>query len=56
VRDAVVAADIVVVVTRWNEFRELPALLRAANRNPLVIDGRRILAPADFAKYEGIGR
>jgi UDPglucose 6-dehydrogenase len=53
---AVADADIVVLVTRWKEFRELPSLLRAANRKPLVIDGRRILPPADFAVYEGIGR
>ncbi len=55
-REAIINADIVVLVTRWNEFRELPVLLHAADRKPLVIDGRRILAPDAFTHYEGIGR
>jgi UDPglucose 6-dehydrogenase len=54
--DAIGDADIVVLVTRWKEFSELPALLRARNRRPLVIDGRRILSADDVAAYEGIGR
>lgn len=54
--EAIAAADIVILVTRWNEFKELPSLLRAINRKPLVIDGRRILSPTDFTAYEGIGR
>jgi UDPglucose 6-dehydrogenase len=55
-RDAIVDADIVVLVTSWKEFRELPTLLRSLSRTPLVIDGRRILPPDSVAYYEGIGR
>ncbi len=55
-REAVADADIVVLVTRWNEFRQLPGILDSFNRTPLVIDGRRMLSPADYASYEGIGR
>jgi UDPglucose 6-dehydrogenase/GDP-mannose 6-dehydrogenase len=54
--EAVAQADIVVLVTRWNEFRELSKELQRVGRKPLVIDGRRILEPSDFAAYEGIGR
>jgi UDPglucose 6-dehydrogenase len=54
--DAVRAADVVVLVTRWAEFQQLPALLRELRREPLVVDGRRVLEPADFTHYEGIGR
>ncbi len=54
--EAVDDADIVVVVTRWADFCKLPAMLRAGNREPLVIDGRRLLPAAAFARYEGIGR
>lgn len=54
--DAVQGAEIVVLVTRWDEFSRLAALLRTLDRNPLVVDGRRVLDPASFARYEGIGR
>jgi UDPglucose 6-dehydrogenase/GDP-mannose 6-dehydrogenase len=54
--DAIRDADIVVLVTRWDEFRQLPQMLKNLKRSPLVIDGRRVLSPADFATYEGIGR
>lgn len=53
---AVAQAEVIVLVTRWNEFRELPALLRRQQRQPLVVDGRRLLDPAELARYEGIGR
>jgi UDPglucose 6-dehydrogenase len=53
--DAVSTAQVVVLVTRWPEFSSLPGVLRALRRQPLVIDGRRVLDPADFEAYEGIG-
>lgn len=55
-RSAVQAADVIVLVTRWAEFSCLPELLRELKREPLVIDGRRMLDPGSFARYEGIGR
>jgi UDPglucose 6-dehydrogenase len=54
--EAIVDADAIVLVTRWAEFDSLAARLRAAGRDPLVVDGRRMLYPADFGRYEGIGR
>ncbi|MGH8241548.1 MAG: UDP binding domain-containing protein, partial [Steroidobacteraceae bacterium] len=54
--DAIAAADVVVHVTRWPEFERLGELLKQIGRNPLVVDGRRNLRPADFARYEGVGR
>lgn len=54
--EAVADADAVVLVTRWAEFSELAQVLKAAGRSPLVVDGRRVLEPAAFAAYEGIGR
>jgi UDPglucose 6-dehydrogenase/GDP-mannose 6-dehydrogenase len=53
---AVADADVILLVTRWSEFSRLPDLVRAGGRTPLVIDGRRVLDPASFARYEGIGR
>jgi hypothetical protein len=47
-------ADAVVLVTSWPEYSGLGALLR--HRAIPVIDGRRFLAAADFARYRAIGR
>jgi UDPglucose 6-dehydrogenase/GDP-mannose 6-dehydrogenase len=54
--EAVAEADIVILVTRWAEFANLQEVLRAAGRTPLVVDGRRVLDPRSFERYEGIGR
>ncbi len=54
--DAVAEADVVIHVTKWQEFEELGQHLRRLGRQPLVVDGRRNLKPHDFAHYEGIGR
>lgn len=55
-REAVDAADVVVLVTRWDEFQRLPEMLLEADASPLVVDGRRVLDPRVFRAYEGIGR
>jgi UDPglucose 6-dehydrogenase len=60
-REAVAGAEAAVVVTEWNEVRDLTtAELRDAMRRPLIVDGRNFLDP-DVARaagftYEGIGR
>jgi UDPglucose 6-dehydrogenase/GDP-mannose 6-dehydrogenase len=54
--DALADADVVVLVTRWAEFAEVPALLVRLGRTPLVVDGRRVFPPQSVARYEGIGR
>ncbi len=47
--------DAVIVVTPWNEFRDVP--MRLQNRQPQVVfvDGRRAFNKREVAKYEGIG-
>jgi UDPglucose 6-dehydrogenase len=61
VLDAVRDADAAVIVTEWDELRDLPAAdVLDAMRTPLIVDGRNLLDPeavraAGFA-YEGIGR
>jgi UDPglucose 6-dehydrogenase len=61
VLDAVRGADAAVIVTEWDELRELASPeIRQAMRSPLIVDGRNLLDPeavreAGFA-YEGIGR
>ncbi len=59
--DAVAGADVLVLVTEWNEFRALsPARLRDAMRGRLIMDLRNVFDPAAFVaaglEYRGIGR
>ena len=59
--EAVRGADAAVIVTEWDDLRDLAREeVRTAMRNPLIVDGRNLLDPAQaraagFA-YEGIGR
>jgi UDPglucose 6-dehydrogenase len=59
--EAVTGADAAVIVTEWDELRDLASpAVREAMARPLIIDGRNLLDPpearaAGFA-YEGIGR
>src|SRR5215216_3288000 len=61
VLEAVTGADAAVIVTEWDELRELAsAEVRDTMAHPLIIDGRNLFDPAEvraagFA-YEGIGR
>lgn len=55
--EAAAGARGIVLVTRWDEFRRLPAVLGRieAGAHPVVVDGRRILDKSDYRTYEGIG-
>jgi UDPglucose 6-dehydrogenase len=61
VLEAVTGADAAVIVTEWDELRDLASPdVRDAMARPLIIDGRNLLDPesarrAGFA-YEGVGR
>jgi len=48
--------DAVVLATRWEEFRRVPALLASSPDAPLLVDGRRLLEPRSYRRYAGIGR
>src|SRR5215471_20515520 len=54
-REVVTGAEVVVLVTRWDEFHQLPALLKPMASPPVVVDGRRMLDKHAFTRYEGIG-
>ena len=47
--------DALVLVTCWKEFEIIPELLAQSGRQPLVVDGRRMLDKRGVVKYEGIG-
>jgi UDPglucose 6-dehydrogenase len=58
---ALAGADAAVLVTEWDEFRDLDwAAAAAAMAHPLVVDGRNFLDPEALVaagfEYEGIGR
>jgi UDPglucose 6-dehydrogenase/GDP-mannose 6-dehydrogenase len=48
-------AQAVVLVTRWNQYSEVPALLAAVNPSVPFIDGRRMLERTSISNYAGIG-
>ena len=59
--DALHGADCVVLVTEWQEYRDLdPVALKELVRTPLIIDGRNILDAAKWRAagwtYQGMGR
>jgi UDPglucose 6-dehydrogenase/GDP-mannose 6-dehydrogenase len=45
----------ILLITRWEEFKKIPNLLRDLDPQPIVIDGRRMLDKRSVARYEGIG-
>lgn len=53
--EALVETHAVVVLTRWDIFKDLPRLIQAMRPQPLIIDGRRMLNKNTFDHYEGIG-
>ncbi|MGD6934014.1 MAG: UDP-glucose dehydrogenase family protein [Candidatus Bathyarchaeia archaeon] len=53
--ETIAGVDVIVIVTRWKEFEKLPLLLRTAPKQPLVVDGRRMLDKTSVARYAGVG-
>jgi UDPglucose 6-dehydrogenase len=53
--DALRDAAVVLLVTRWRQFERVGEELASLRIRPLVVDGRRVLDPAEFDNYEGIG-
>jgi UDPglucose 6-dehydrogenase/GDP-mannose 6-dehydrogenase len=53
--EAIEGASAVVLVTRWEEFRQLPQLIKGMHPQPLLVDGRRLIAKDAVGRYAGIG-
>jgi UDPglucose 6-dehydrogenase len=54
-------ADAIVIVTEWNEFKQLDLTkLKRLMRRPVIVDGRNLYDPAEMRRlgfvYRGIGR
>jgi UDPglucose 6-dehydrogenase/GDP-mannose 6-dehydrogenase len=54
-KDAIAGADAIVLITRWADYTQLAKILDSTESSPVIVDGRRMLEPADFQRYEGIG-
>lgn len=52
---AIHGAEAILVLTRWDEFKDLHQIIRKCEKQPLIIDGRRILNKHLFERYEGVG-
>jgi UDPglucose 6-dehydrogenase/GDP-mannose 6-dehydrogenase len=53
--DALAGADAIILITPSQELDTLPSLVSAICPSAVVIDGRRVLYPKDYPRYEGIG-
>jgi UDPglucose 6-dehydrogenase/GDP-mannose 6-dehydrogenase len=53
--DAVEGAQAVLLLTRWPEFGRLPEVFAAQAKQPVLIDGRRVVSKTSVEVYEGIG-
>lgn len=47
--------EAIVLLTRWEEFANVPELLADFEHQPVFVDGRRMLQKTSIARYEGIG-
>jgi UDPglucose 6-dehydrogenase/GDP-mannose 6-dehydrogenase len=45
----------IIILTRWPEFKDLPAMIKQLETQPVVIDGRRMLDKKSVERYDGIG-
>ncbi len=52
---ALQGSEAILIVTRWQEFSDLPKRLAGVDPQPLVIDGRRMIPKDSVSRYEGIG-
>lgn len=53
--EAIEDVQAIILITAWKEFQDIPDLLHHLDPQPVFIDGRRMLAKARIARYEGIG-
>jgi UDPglucose 6-dehydrogenase len=54
-RHALDGAAAVLLVTKWDDFRVVPEMLKGRNPQPIFVDGRRFIDKNSVANYLGIG-
>lgn len=48
-------AEVVILVTRWDTYGDVPALLARLREPPVLVDGRRMLDKTSVVRYAGVG-
>jgi UDPglucose 6-dehydrogenase/GDP-mannose 6-dehydrogenase len=54
-KETITDVSAILIMTRWQHFQEIPALIAGLENPPVVIDGRRMLEKTSVQRYEGIG-
>ena len=55
INSALNGVQVILLLTRWPEFSDLPQIIKKKGIDPLIIDGRRMLPKNIVTHYEGIG-
>jgi UDPglucose 6-dehydrogenase/GDP-mannose 6-dehydrogenase len=48
-------AEVVILVTRWDTYSDVPALLARLREPPVLVDGRRMIDKTSVLQYAGVG-
>lgn len=48
-------AEVVILVTRWDTYRDVPAILARLREPPVLVDGRRMIDKTSVLRYAGVG-
>ena len=48
-------AEVVILVTRWDTYSDVPALLARLREPPVLVDGRRMIDKTSVLRYAGVG-
>lgn len=54
-KEGLTEVEAVIILTNWQEFEVVPKILNSAQKQSVVIDGRRMLPKDSVKNYEGIG-
>jgi UDPglucose 6-dehydrogenase/GDP-mannose 6-dehydrogenase len=53
--ETIADAQVIVLLTRWDEFKQIPELLEQGGSQAVLVDGRRMINRHSVPRYEGIG-
>ena len=53
--ETIADAQVILLLTRWDEFKQIPELLERTGSQAVLVDGRRMINRYSVARYEGIG-
>jgi UDPglucose 6-dehydrogenase/GDP-mannose 6-dehydrogenase len=53
--ETIADAQVILLLTRWDEFKQIPQLLERTHSQAVLVDGRRMIGKDSVGRYEGIG-